>query len=271
MLFPERVNFSEALDACARQLVRAAAGGWRKRDARNTALPSSPLRRGRLTPPLCAACSAPAPQPGGTLANLDSREALAAVGNALLPTLSMQYSLQLAWVGARGVADQTHTAAIIAGDSSLVPPDADGHHSPAQLFAEGGPRWLTTGTLVNASLYTHPGERYLQWRGSDASFSRYSPQVRGRRRRGSARRSGARRSCAASAADARAAAALLPPPCARPPQTARQAGVRGGAGCVAAVRSLVLQHALGAARRQHHAPGAVRVHLRAPDGLHMPM
>jgi hypothetical protein len=139
-LFPERVNFTEAQAQCAHL-------------------------------------------PGGSLAILQDSDALHTVGNALLPTLPMQYSLQLAWVGAVGVGDNW-TALILSGDSALQPAapgaqqgSSDNNTAAAAVAAGMGPRWLSDNGTVRASLYTHPGEEYLSWRGSDAAFSKYVPEV----------------------------------------------------------------------------------------------
>jgi hypothetical protein len=39
------------------------------------------------------------------------------------------------------------------------------------------PTWQGTHQAVNSSLWTHPSEHYLQWRGSDPSFSKIMPQA----------------------------------------------------------------------------------------------
>lgn len=93
-----------------------------------------------------------------------------------------QYSAQMAWVGAQGILDEA-TASLMSGDiNQLEATTADA----AAAAAAGGstPTWQQpdpegSSTPVNSSLYTHPSEHYLQWRGSDRSFREYVP-VRGK-------------------------------------------------------------------------------------------
>lgn len=137
--------------------------------------------------------------PGGRLAQLTTQATLTAVGDALLPTLPMQYTIQVAWVGAQGILDDT-TAAILSGDQFVQqeqPSAAAKRTSPsavavavsermghtpdaAEAAAAGGavPTWQSgLHQEVNSSLFTHASEHYLQWRGSDKSFSQYVPET----------------------------------------------------------------------------------------------
>lgn len=87
----------------------------------------------------------------------------------------MQYTVQVAWVGARGILDDS-TASILAGDTAQVPAPASTDPSTAPVgSAAPVPTWQGSSKAVNLSLYTHPSEHYLQWRGSDRSFREYVP------------------------------------------------------------------------------------------------
>jgi hypothetical protein len=58
--------------------------------------------------------------------------------------------------------------------SALQSPDT----TTANATAGGSvPTWQGTHQAVNSSLWTHPSEHYLQWRGSDPSFSKFVPQA----------------------------------------------------------------------------------------------
>lgn len=84
----------------------------------------------------------------------------------------------MAWVGAQGILDDA-TASLMSGDINQLEATTAG---AAAAAAAGGstPTWQqgSGSTPVNSSLYTHPSEHYLQWRGSDRSFREYVP-VRG--------------------------------------------------------------------------------------------
>lgn len=91
-----------------------------------------------------------------------------------LACLHAQYTVQVAWVGAQGILDDT-TATLLSGDVVTLPGTAS---STAKAAADAGgpvPTWQGSSHPVNISLFTHPSEHYLQWQGSDGGFREYVP------------------------------------------------------------------------------------------------